>query len=123
MLEKLHNTTVAAEKLENQNVPQKSADEALDSASARIAERQFEHYKQSGTTIKIDQTKEKTAADSQKEEKTKVTAPPVVEQKPAKEQESPAMSTYKQFLIKDIEATKEEEKENLKQLEIEKLEE
>lgn len=122
MLEKLHNTTVAAEKSENQNVPQKSADEALDSASARIAERQFEHYKQSGTTIKIDQTKEKTAADSQKEEKTNVTAPPVVEQKPAKE-EPPAMSAYKQFLIKDIEATKEEEKENLKQLEIEKLEE
>jgi hypothetical protein len=47
-----------------------------------------------------------SAADSQKE--ANVTAPPVVE-KPAKEEEQ--MSEYKKFLIKDIEETKEEQKE------------
>lgn len=47
-----------------------------------------------------------SAADSQKE--ANVTAPPVVE-KPAKEEEQ--MSDYKKFLIKDIEETKEEQKE------------
>jgi len=47
-----------------------------------------------------------SAADSQKE--ANVTAPPVAE-KPAKEEEQ--MSEYKKFLIKDIEETKEEQKE------------
>lgn len=48
-----------------------------------------------------------STADSQKE--ANVTAPPVVEKPAAKEEEQ--MSEYKKFLIKDIEETKEEQKE------------
>lgn len=60
------------------------------------------------TTMKniVEKKLNTSSADSQKE--ANVTAPPVVE-KPAKEEEQ--MSDYKKFLIKDIEETKEEQKE------------
>lgn len=106
----------AAQQQENKNSKVKTADEALDSASARIAERQFQRNMEKGVQMPIlkniveKKLNSSATADSQKE----TNVPPVEEKKPAKEPEE-QMSAYKQFLVKDIEETKQEQKESLQQ--------
>lgn len=103
---------MAQEQQENQNKSIKSADEALDSFSARIAERQFQKNMEKGI-IKLPQEEKKvnTTAESQKEANATQKAPKVEEKKEVKEEEQ--MSEYKRFLVKDIEERKQEQKENL----------